>query len=419
MKNNIKKIPIIELITGSAIAQLITIIVSPITTRIYSAEELGIYSLLISLITIIGPVLSLKLDMAIVTAKDEKKMYANMALSIIVSIIISIISSAIYFVYLEASNNLGANKNIYSLILFFILLLSGFLNILTSYNNRNKKYDIISKVYVIRTFIQNLGLILFGILHFSVIGMLISQILGYLIGVGKQSKELIPNIKKIKEVNKKELIEAFKENYKLTVFTTPSTFLNALSYSILNFFITDLYGMEVLGYYSISYRMLGIPISIITTNVSKVFFESANSELQQKGNFRNALKRNTVFLSIVSIIMVISLIVLGPWAFKVFFGNKWVISGQYVQILAIMFGIRFLVAALTPAFIITKKQNLEIRKQALFLISALATYILCKKISLNIYHFLFIISISYSIIYIIMYINIYKLAKNGGENNEN
>ena len=84
-----------------------------------------------------------------------------------------------------------------------------------------------------------------------------------------------------------------------------------------------------------------------------------------------------------------------------------------------MFGIRFLVAALTPAFIITKKQNLEIRKQALFLIFALATYILCKKISLNIYHFLFIISISYSIIYIIMYINIYKLAKNGGENNEN
>lgn len=419
MKYNIKKMPILKLITGSLIAQLISIAVSPLTTRIYSAEELGIYSLLISLITIMGPVVCLKLDMSIITAKDEKKMYANMLLATFTAIIVSIISTVVYTIYLEVSNNLGESTYIYVIFLFLILLLNGFINILISYNNRNREYDIISKVYVIRTFIQNMGLILFGILNFSVIGMLISQLLGNLIGVRKQAEKLIPNIKSLKEINKKDMVDAFKENYKLTIFTTPSTFLNSLSYSILNFFITELYGLETLGYYSISYRMLGIPISIITTNASKVFFERANTELQEKGNFKNILRQNTIALGSISIIMVICLFFLSPWAFQVFFGKNWRISGVYVQILSFMFGIRLLTASLTPAFIITKKQNLEISKQVLFLIVAILAYIVCKYFELKIYIFLIMISVLYSVIYIIMYMEIYKLAKNGGDKNEN
>ena len=73
--NSIKKSPITKLTLGSIIAQVIAILISPITTRIYSAEQLGIYTLLLTVVTLFGPILSGKIEMAIVTEKKEEKIY--------------------------------------------------------------------------------------------------------------------------------------------------------------------------------------------------------------------------------------------------------------------------------------------------------------------------------------------------------
>lgn len=58
----------------------------------------------------------------------------------------------------------------------------------------------------------------------------------------------------------------------------PAHFLNSASYSMLNFYITELFGLGILGYYSITYRILGIPLTLVSLNVSKVFFQRASEE---------------------------------------------------------------------------------------------------------------------------------------------
>ena len=409
--NRVKKSPIAKLTLGSLIAQVISIIISPITTRIYTAEQLGVYTLLITVVTLFGPILSGKIEMSIVTEKEEKNIYPIIVLSIFICIGISIVTTILYTVYIIITNQFSSEYILYLIIILFYLLITGFSNILISYNNRNRDYEIISSVYVIRTIMQNLGLVIFGFMHFSIVGMLLSQIIGSLFGLRRQADKLIPNINKIKQVKKEEIIKVAKENYKLIVFTSPATLCNSASYSLLNFFITGLYGNVIFGYYSISYRILGLPLSLVSTNVSKVFFERASREVNNEGNFRKIFKKMSVLLFIIAIPMIMLLGLLSPTICKIVFGDGWEISGQYIQILVFMFGIRLVVSALMPALIVITKQNIEMKMQIAFLVISIFTYIICKYLSLSIYIFLALISTMYSCVYIAIYLYLYKISK--------
>lgn len=64
---------VFRLTVGSLIAQLITALVSPISTRLYTPEQLAVYTLILTVSSMFGPVLCGKYDMAIVSAKDEKE----------------------------------------------------------------------------------------------------------------------------------------------------------------------------------------------------------------------------------------------------------------------------------------------------------------------------------------------------------
>lgn len=417
--NKIRKSPITKLAFGSLIAQIISIVVSPITTRIYTAEQLGIYTLLLTVVTLFGPILSAKMDMAIVTEKNDRNMYAAIVLSTIINIILSVITTIIYTIYIIITNQFSDEFIWYIFIIFICLILTGFSNILSSYNNRNKDYDIISKVYVIRTLIQNFGLVIFGIMKFSITGMLLSQAIGSFVGLGKQSEKLWPNLNQIKQITKEDIKAVLRNNYKLITYTTPATLCNSASYSLINFFITALYGSTVFGYYSISYRILGLPLHIISTNVAKVFFERANTEINTKGSFSEIFKRTSLLIAGIAIPMVLILIFFAPILCQIVYGKDWISAGRFVQILVFMFGIRMIVSTISPGLIIAKKQAAEMKMQIALLMASIFTYAVCKFFKLNIYIFLIIITILYSIIYLIIYVFIYKISRKEVIKNEN
>ena len=76
-----------------------------------------------------------------------------------------------------------------------------------------------------------------------------------------------------------------------------------------------------------------------------------------------------------------------------------------------MFGFRFIVSALIPALTISGKQNLELVLQSLYILGSISSYFISRLLTLDVNGFLVLITVSYSIIYMIFYYNIYKLSK--------
>lgn len=401
---------ITTLASGSIVAQIVNILVSPITTRLFTPEEFGVFTIITTATGMFGPILCGRYDLNIVTEKDERKVYALIKLSTIIAFIISLIVSIGYFFYFKYFK-IGYEKYLYCIVILFILLIiTGLTNILTSYNNRLREYKLMTSVYVIRTIAQNVIMVILGGLKTGVFGLIASNLVGQSLGIKRQAQSYMKYHDEVKNINCDEIKVVAKKYLKQPLISSPAAFANSFSYSSINLFIENLFGASILGYYSISYRVLGLPLGIISNNVAKVFFQESSKEFNEKKNFLDTLMRTTKFLVFLAVPMVIFLMSFSPSIFKFAFGDAWRIAGEYVQILAPMFGLRFIVTGVSSAFIIVQKQDYEMLIQGILIVVSLFLYTFIKLTGGTIKLYLFLISIFYSLVYIVYYYLIYKCA---------
>lgn len=398
------------LLSGSLIAQIVTIVCSPILTRICSPDELGLYTLVTGAVTMFGSVMSLRYELCIVSV-DDKKTYPLIKLSFIICLLLSLLIFIGYLIYFYVIN-VAESPILLALLTALLCFVFGIINIVTSWNNRNQQYKLITRTYAMRVIAQNVLNVGAGFLGWGAVGLSFSHLVGYNIGVYGQSKELLRDRKKIFAVKKSEIYDVMNECRKQAVFSAPAVFANGLSYSLINYFIEWLYSTSVVGFYSISYRILGLPITIISSNVSRVFFAKAANEYKEKGNFFSTYKITVLPMIIIGISVGALMIIFAPWACEFFFGDGWGVAGQYVSILTPMFILRFIAGGVNCSAIIVNRQDIDLIIQILLTVGLAIIFIISLNINLTIEVFLMCINIVFSIIYII-YIVLFGLCAKG------
>src|SRR3712207_765710 len=234
---------ILILATGSFVAQIIAIACSPILTRIYSAEEMGVFTYIISLTAIFMGVINARYDMSIVTEKDDSNIIPLLQLSFIIGLIATVLSTIALGIAIE-KQGLSA---IWTLYTFFILLSYSIINPLTAYNNRYKEYTVISKTYTLRKTIQNIGAMLAGIITKTGHGLILPYVIGQYLGIDSQSKTLRTRVKELMSLKKKKIIDVAKKHKNQPLYSLPAQLANSLSYSLITVFVTNLFGLATVG----------------------------------------------------------------------------------------------------------------------------------------------------------------------------
>lgn len=408
-------VSIATLMSGSLIAQAISVLISPVMTRLYTEEQIGEYTLLLTAVTMFGAVICGKYDMSIVSEEKERNVFALIKLSLVIALVLSVLVGIGYSVYFCVTNSLQMSFISMFIWIFVLLMLNGIGHTLTSYNNRNKEYKLMASVHVIAEVGKATALISLGLLQLGRIGLLIAYLVSVALGLNRKAKRLRNHIDELKEVKAKELLAVAIKHKRQPLYSLPAGFASSFAYSSLNLFVNQLFGTVSLAYYSMSFRMLGLPLSLVSMNVAKPFFEKAAREYDREGRFSRTFIQTSLFLAAIAVPMVIVMFSLAPWAFELFFGEGWGISGQYVRYLAPMFGIRLVVGTLTPTMIIANKQNWELLFQICFVsCSVLSSIFFCNTIET----FLIAVSVLFSIVYIIYYLTMLRLSfkKRGNEN---
>lgn len=398
------------LISASIIAQISTVISAPILTRIYSAEDIGIFMYVLAIIQTFSAVICGRYDVLIVSEKKKDSLPILIGISSVITLLLSfIISFSIYF--LPLLDELNLKRNFVILMIFFALIFSGAINILNSYNNRLEMYDVISKFLIKRTVFQNIFSVFFGLMGLSYLGLIFSYVFGQLIGIKAQSKLLLNNFTGKLTTSKEEVINLIIVNKSQPIFSAPSIIVNSLSYSIIVFLLEILYGLGIVGFYSMTIRILGLPLSIISGNIARVFYQEASKEYHNQGSFLTTFIKILRIQIVIAIPMLLIMLIFAPYFFELFFGEEWAITGLFVQILAPMFAVRFVVSTFSQALILVKKQKHELLIQILFVISSISVFLLSHLYDLSIEIFLALISISYTVVYLIFFNLIYQSAK--------
>ncbi|HDY4439295.1 TPA: type 8 capsular polysaccharide synthesis protein Cap8K [Staphylococcus aureus] len=394
------------MILSSGIAQVILIITTPIITRLYSPAEFGEFTIFSNIAMILIPIINARYDLLIVNAKNDRSANILSQISFLISLLILLILIPI----LAISAWLYPNFILDFIFIIIMLFLVSLTNIFTNYLNKERKYKVLSLINVFRAGSMALLQIIFGLLSLGSLGLIIGFSLSYITGITLGYKTFKKHFNIVR--NKEETKALFLENKNQLVYSTPSILLNSLSFSVVVFFIGILYTNTEVGIYGMAIRVLGIPVTIISLGLSKIFMQQANDYYIERGNFRNLLLKFSSTLVIVSIILYVPLYLFSEELVNILLGHSWVDTITVIKIVIPLFVIRLIVSTVSLSVIVLQKQQLELILQALFLIGTTVTFVISKMLNLTFLNFVSINTAVLIVSYMIFFIALYYFAKN-------
>ncbi|MBE5661101.1 oligosaccharide flippase family protein [Staphylococcus sp. SS21] len=394
------------MILSSGIAQIILIVTTPIITRLYSPAEFGEFTIFSNIAMILIPIINARYDLLIVNAKNDRIANILSQISFLISLVIILILIPVFIV----SALLFPNFILDFIFIIIMLFLVSLTNIFTNYLNKERKYKVLSLINVFRAASMSLLQIIFGFLAFGSLGLIVGFSLSYIAGLTLGYRTFKKHFNIVKD--KEEAKAIFIENKNQLVYSTPSILLNSLSFSVVVFFIGILYTNTEVGIYGMAIRVLGIPVTIISLGLSKIFMQQANDYYIEYGNFRNLLLKFSSALIIVSIILYVPLYLFSEELVNILLGHSWVDAIIVIKIVIPLFVVRLIVSTVSLSVIVLQKQQLELILQALFLVGTTITFIISKIFSLTFLNFVSINTIVLVISYAIFFIALFYFAKN-------
>lgn len=422
LKNAIKKMHIGNILSLSSYAlagQIISLVVQPIASRVYTPAEIGCLSIFTSLLSMFVPLYTMQYDYCIISAREEKEAQTYVKLSLLINMLSSVILGLGIIIFNLIERETFADIGYWIYFVPLAMFISGYTSSITSYNTRNEEYKIIGRAGFLRSIFQNVSKILFGVLHFKTIGLFISYFIGIFSGLRMQSKRFFTVWKQIMKIPLSDVKKAALEQKKQPLFSMPGVFFITASNSIVVFGLKSLYSLDVAGQYSMAVTLLMLPISLVSTNIGKIFFRNASVEYHASGSFRKYFLKNILLLSVLGVIPFFTLAVIGEWLFTLVLGSQWMISGQMAQYMTAWFYFYFVVGALMSGFILTGKQLGKMILQFVFILWTISSIVVSNYFELHYMTYIQLISFGFAFIYVIMAIFLFYFSGGKHEKNRN
>lgn len=350
------------LIGGTTIAQILPFIFSPIISRLFTTEDYSVYAVFISIYSILGSVLTLRYDMAIMLPKDEQKSKVLVMLCFVSSLILS---GLFFIIILLFGNHLASLFHIEELSRWLLLIpLSAFFlsvnNILINWFNRNKQYKTISVNRISRNTVLTAANIGFGFAKSGHSGLIISQVISdgiaaiyYMISYYTKviNRKIHFSISDTKAV--------MKEYKDFPSFTLPTTFIDTFSMQLPVLMITAYFTPAMSGSYFFAFRILAIPIALIGAAYAQTFFQKFVSFIKDfdiQGARKFLFKSWLLLLSII-IIPAMVLVFFGEPIFTLIFGSEWIESGKISSILIFYIMFAFISSPTSSTYVALRMQK--------------------------------------------------------------
>ncbi len=349
---------VLSLTSATALSQVIIIFATPFLTRIYGIADFGSFLLTTSIASIFSAVIASSYQSAIILPEKDEDGFGVYFISIIQALICFIILYLAYITLLVLGDGTKVLLNVlqWGVYVPLLVLFGSVYQTSCSWLTRKSDFTIIAYtryLQAISTTLITLGL---GWLGFLESGLILGTVFGTtMAGITATTKVFFETRQLFKKLEYSKLKE-IGAHYKDFFTTAPfSGLFNVISYQLTPIVIGSIFDSVVLGLYSLTLRVLNLPINFIGSAISQALYPRA-VESERNGTLKQQIYQVAKLLSILIVIPVIVLILFGPMLFGFFFGSKWIPAGEIAQIMALFYAIRFVVSPIS--IVITIKRRL-------------------------------------------------------------
>lgn len=393
---------VVKLISGSVIAQSITVLITPILTRLFAPEAFGVAELFIAISTILIISSCLRYERAIMLPLTDDEAANIFSASLIFTIIISTLTLFIVFL---ADERIVAVLNApglkpYLKFLPLAILTGGVLLAMNFWNSRTKEFGRLSVSRVLNSFSNQSSRLFGGIAGYVTSGMLIgSTILGQSVStvflafvIWRKDHNLFKE-----KIRPQKMFAAIKRYKKFPIFDIWGSLLNTFSWQLPAFFLAAFFSPAIVGYYALGTAVIRLPMNILGNSIAQVFYQKA-SDTRHAGNMPHVVENVFTRLVAIGLFPMLMLCIIGQDLFSLVFGKNWAEAGLYTQILAPWMFFTFISSPLSTLFAVYERQGSALIIQSLIFITRLLS--LCiGGIMGNVYVALGLFSLSGVIVY--------------------
>lgn len=317
-----------EFASGAGVAQVVSFLLMPIVSRLYSPAEMGEYAIYAAACTLMGIVVNLRLDAPVVIASDEGEAIRLVRLGAMSSVVLSVVGFFLLWVTAIVCRINWLTVGFISLVAISACAL-GISQMLINYLNRHQRY----RQLAMRSALDRLAGLSFSIgialLGLTAIGMPLGQTLGLILTL-----IFLFTVARIRNVSNSwdGLARTFRANADFPKKNLFSSLLYAGSIYGPSLLFAAFFAKSELGALNLAMRVFDAPIYLLGNTFYVVYYRHIS---QKTVSEKRRLFWRSIRILIGLVILPFSLVAFkGEWIFGFVFGSQWTQAGAFAFWLA-------------------------------------------------------------------------------------
>lgn len=312
----------LTLILGTALGQLITLGVTPLLARMYSSEDFGYLSLVLSAASIVTPAAALRLESALMLPRSARNATALLGIGTFSAVCLSVLAAAI----LQVLFSFGVLTNMarlpwFSLWVAAIVFLTAVFTLLSQFALRRHRYGAVARRGIYQSTLAAGAQVGFGLIGASAGGLIGGYALGRLAGIAPLAVVLRGEVQPFRRIDAWRVLRRY---WRFPVLFAPSAILNAAGLVLPLLFVGAWFSVSDAGQWAMADRILAAPLVLVATAVGQVVEAHMSETLREaRGGLGRYYLAVSGVLLLIAIAMVGIIVFAGPWALPVLLGPGW------------------------------------------------------------------------------------------------
>jgi O-antigen/teichoic acid export membrane protein len=341
------------LLSGTTLLiQVVGLCLAPVYARLYAPADYGVFGQFYSILSALLIVAGFGFELAIPTANelDDALSLAVVSLGCVGIATLVSLSWALAVIWRVIPGAVPEHK-FYLLLLPLGVLLAGLYRIAQYWAIRTQALKAIARTLIKQMIGGQTVNLSFALLYPTPLGLILAQIVSSSAGVGSlpYATNLVSLLKTHRETvfKARNLWRIAKQYRQYPLIQCPSTMLNSIGLYLPGMLMLPYFGAGFAGQFNMAQRLCRIPLVLVGSSVSQVFFSEAASVARN-----DPQKLRSLFNSISHKLGLSALVVLigcsvAPWVIPVIFGQRWYEAGEIILWLGFCLALQLWVSPLS------------------------------------------------------------------------
>lgn len=327
-------------LSGAALAQLITVLFSPVISRLFTPADFGVLGSFMVLVGFAGPIATMSFSSAIVLPRQEEEATALAWLCLLISAGTSIVALIAIIVFrLTTGNHFAGMLGNLLFLLPLAIFFEGLFQVAQQWMLRDKLYRLSAQINVAQAAISTGIKVAAGVFFPTSSALVVTSLLATpinAVSLALTLNYLSAPARWPKRVQSGPVRAAARRYADFPFYRMPQLLFNVGAQGIPLLVLASYYGVTIAGYFTLTNTVLNAPTWLLSKTVSDVFFPRLVDATHRRERITPLIMKATGALAAVSAVPLGALMLAGPSIFALFFGSKWYEAGQYAQWLSLL-----------------------------------------------------------------------------------